>query len=151
METSGARVEQLCWELRRAFRELAAAGDQALQPLGLKAADRALLELLAREPGPVSLAGLARKRSVSRQHIHQTLRRLPDATWVRTRPDPEDRRSLLLELSPSGRRMWQEVRRRDVAFFTRLERQLTRKEVEAGLVALRHLRAAIGAEGKDDA
>ena len=37
------------------------------------------------------------------------------------------------------------------AFFTRLERQLTGKEIEAGLVALRHLRAAIGSEGKDDA
>lgn len=137
-------VEELCWELRRSFRELAAAADRELSPLGITVSDRALLELLEREPRPISLSDLARKRSVSRQHIHQSLRRLPDPSWVIARPDPEDGRQLLLHLSPKGRAFWKRVRARDAAFFMRVATQLQAAETRTAVAALRQLRRVIG-------
>lgn len=150
MQPDADRTEALCWEIRRAFRELAAAGDEALSPLGIKAADRALLELLARESEPVSLAELARRRSVSRQHIHQTLRRLPDAGWIETLPDPDDRRSLRVRLSPAGRRLWRRIRARDAVFFAHLAQGLVREDTEVAVRALRGLRAALRGEKQED-
>lgn len=150
MQPDADRTEALCWEIRRAFRELAAAGDEALAPLGIKAADRALLELLARESEPVSLAELARRRSVSRQHIHQTLRRLPDAGWIETRADPDDRRSLRIRLSPAGRRLWRRIRARDATFFAHLAQGLVREDTEVAVRALRGLRAALRGKKQED-
>jgi hypothetical protein len=48
-------IEELIWETRRLFRELGQASDMALAPLGVTAAERALLEFLAHEEVPVSL------------------------------------------------------------------------------------------------
>src|SRR5262245_50750309 len=76
-------IEALLWETRRLFRTLAIAADEALKPLKVTASDRALIEFLAKEPGPISLAELARKRSVSRQHIHQSLNRLKKPGWIK--------------------------------------------------------------------
>jgi DNA-binding MarR family transcriptional regulator len=145
MSVSPALVEQLSWELRRSFRELAAAADRDLSRLGITVSDRALLEFLAKERGPVTLSELARRRSVSRQHIHQSLRRLPEPAWVTARPDPEDRRSLLLRLSPRGRAFWRKVRAADAAFFARIATRLPKREVRSAVEALRHLRDVLGA------
>ena len=103
MDARSRLLETLTWELRRAFRDLAAAGDRALESLGIRTRDRALLEFLARESAPISLSELARKRSVSRQHIHQSLRRLSRPEWVHQRRDPIDHRNVLLSLSREGR------------------------------------------------
>src|SRR3954468_3213246 len=102
-------LEELLWENRRLFRTLAAAADRALAPLGIQAGDRALLEFLARETAPVSLSELARKRSVSRQHIHQSLGRLQHRNWIRKRPDSSDARSVLLEFTTEGRGAWRRI------------------------------------------
>ena len=37
MKAQADTLEQFIWELRRSFRELAAAADRALEPLGLEA------------------------------------------------------------------------------------------------------------------
>lgn len=151
MGASAPLLESLIWELRRAFRDLAAAADRELLPLGIRAADRAFLEWIAREKGPVSLSDLARRRSVSRQYVHQCLKRLPDPAWVRTRPDPDDRRSLLLSLSPKGEELWKRVRAVDAAMLSRLGPALSRREAEAALGAIRRLRQALDPEGGPDA
>src|SRR3954453_7956189 len=101
-------LEELLWENHRLFRALATAADEALAPLEIRASERALLEFLAREPKPVSLSELARRHSVSRQHIQQTMRRLK-RHWIETSADPDDARSLLVRLSDEGRSFWNEI------------------------------------------
>src|SRR4051812_32712863 len=103
MKARPESLEQLVWELRRASCELAAAADCELGGLGLQGGDRAFLELLAREAEPVSISDLARKYSVSRQHVHQMLRRPPHPDWVEEAPDPADRRAVRLRMSRKGR------------------------------------------------
>ena len=135
-------VEDLIWEIRRLFRELSQAADDALAPLGINAAERALLEFLAREDAPVSLSYIARKRAVSRQHIHQTLSRL-DAKWVERMRDPDDARSVVLSLSPIGRAFWKRVRAADRQLLARLEKQIDAATTRAAVATLRKLRATL--------
>lgn len=136
-------LESLLWETRRLFRVAAQASDAALEPLGVTASDRALLEFLAREDAPISLSALARKRSVSRQHIHQTLARLPQAQWITRVPDPSDARSLLLSLSPTGRAAWKKIRSVDRALLRRIEAQLDASALRASAETIRSVRALL--------
>jgi DNA-binding MarR family transcriptional regulator len=133
-------VEAFLWENRRLFRSAATAADRALAPLRIDAGQRALLEFLAREPRPVSLSALARKRSVSRQHIHQSLARLRERDWVDRLPDPEDSRSVLLRLSDSGRRFWKQVRTVDRGLLQRVRRHVSGVELERASQTVRKVR-----------
>lgn len=143
MDAKPETLESFLWELRRGFRELARAADLHLQPLGIQAGDRALLEFLSRAGTPLSISELARKASVSRQHIHQALKRLPDPGWVVARPDPADGRTQLLSLSPSGRAFWRKVRAKDAELLRRIQRDLPAARVRAGLEAMKTLRACL--------
>jgi DNA-binding MarR family transcriptional regulator len=136
-------VETFIWELRRAFRTLTAAADEALTPLGIQAGDRALLEFLAREEQPISLSDLARKRRVSRQHIHQSLRRLPDPGWVTQIVGSDDRREVLLSLSAKGRTFRGEIRKIDHSFFTQLAPVLPRRDLDTAIRLLRRLQGEL--------
>jgi DNA-binding MarR family transcriptional regulator len=132
-------IEDLIWEIRRLFRELGQAADKALAPLGVTAAERALLEFLAKEEAPVSLSEIARKRAVSRQHIHQTLSRL-NPRWVDRTDDPRDALSVFLSLTKEGRALWKQVRLVDGALLQRIEKQLDEKRVRAATATLQKVR-----------
>jgi len=129
------------------FRVLAAAADEALSPLGITASDRALIEFLVREPEPVSLAELARKRSVSRQHIHQSLARLPNTKWIEKIPDPHDARSVRLRLTDEGRALWKSIRSIDRNLLRRAGRKVDIARVPLATEILQQVRHAI--EGHD--
>jgi DNA-binding MarR family transcriptional regulator len=139
-------LEGLLWETRRLFRALASAADEALAPLGLTASDRALVEFLARERGPVSLAELARKRSVSRQHIHQSLDRLANPAWVKKTPDPDDARAVRLQLTAEGRALWHAIRRVDRTLLRRLANRVDPASARAASATLRQIRVALEGE-----
>jgi DNA-binding MarR family transcriptional regulator len=136
-------VEALVWQTRRLFRELGVAADRALQPLGITAAERALIEFLAREAAPVSMAALARKRAVSRQHIHQTINGLRKQTWIEKRPDPGDARSVLLRLTPEGRALWKDIRAVDRRVLRKIARHVDAFKVRAATETLREVRQAL--------
>lgn len=136
-------LQAFTWELRRSFRDLADAADRALQPLGLAAGDRALLEFLSREDRPVSMATLARTYTVSRQHIQQSLRRPPLNAWVDEYSDPDDRRSVLIALNAKGRGIWKRIQSVDLAFFDSLSPAFTQEEIQQAGQVLRKLRATL--------
>ena len=142
-------IEDLIWQVRRLFRELAQASDEALAPLGITAAERALLEFLAREDAPVSLSEIARKRAVSRQHIHQTLRRL-DPKWIDRSADPADARSVSVTLSKEGRALWKRIRAVDQRLLETLERRLPGKDVRAATLTLQRVRDALKSSQEKD-
>jgi DNA-binding MarR family transcriptional regulator len=149
MESRAESLEELIWELRRAFRELAAAADRELQKIGIQAGDRAFLEFLARETEPISLSDLARKYSVTRQHIHQTLRRLPNPEWVEKVPHVTDGRTVLLCLSRKGRAAWNRIRDLDRAFMSKLAGRLPQKRMAATTDLLRQIRHELSLEQRN--
>ena len=143
MNGSSELLEALCWELRRGFRDLSQAAELELAPLGITASDRAILEFLARESGPVSLSELARKTSVSRQHIHQSVKRLPNQAWVESVASQDDHRLVLLRLTRDGRTFWKKVRAVDQRFFSRFARRFRSEELRGAAAVLQRLRSEL--------
>jgi DNA-binding MarR family transcriptional regulator len=141
-------VESLIWEMRRLFRAVTVAAEEALKPLGITASDRALIEFLARERAPISLAELARKRSVSRQHIHQSLARLRDPRWIDRTPDPRDARSVRLRLTQEGRSLWKEIKRVDRIELAKIARHIDPWRVRTATETLHEIRQVIEADAR---
>jgi DNA-binding MarR family transcriptional regulator len=148
--TTSDDLERLLWETRRLFQALAAKADEALKPLGLTGADRALIEFLSREAKPISVAALARKRNISRQHIHQTLARLRKPNWVERLPDPNHARSVLLTLSDDGREAWKQIRVIDRRILKRLGARVDPQAVRKAADTLHHLREQLSAKVLND-
>jgi len=141
-------TEDLIWEVRRLFRELGQAADAVLAPLGITAAERAVLEFLVKEKEPITLSEIARKRSVSRQHIHQTLSRL-NQEWIDRSTDPSDARSVSLSLSAKGHDFWNRIRVADVELLERIERSLRAKEARAATATIRKIREALKSQQEE--
>src|SRR5213594_2795653 len=76
--------------------------DAAVSPLGLSLAKLGVLNLLAEAKQPLPLYELAKIQKCVRSNITQLVDRLEKDGLVRRRPDPEDRRSVLAELTPAG-------------------------------------------------
>jgi DNA-binding MarR family transcriptional regulator len=136
-------LEQLIWETRRLFQALSVAADEALKPLNINGSDRALIEFLIRETEPISLAALARKRSVSRQHIHQSLGRLRNPRWIEQKPAPDDARSILLSITPEGRALWKEIRSIDRTILRKISKRVQPSAARAAAETLRHIRQVV--------
>jgi DNA-binding MarR family transcriptional regulator len=143
MNASAELVESLCWELRRSVRDLSQVAELEFAPLGITASDRAILEFLALETAPVSLSELARKTSFSRQHIHQSIRRLPNPGWVELIANPDDHRVVLLRLTREGRAFWKKVRTVDQRVYSRFARRFRPEELRGAVSALQKLRSEL--------
>jgi DNA-binding MarR family transcriptional regulator len=72
--------------------------------VGMTASEGAVLGMLSRVGPVLSPTRLQVLVIQSPGGLTKTLRRLEDAGFVRRRTDPDDRRSLLVELTPKGRR-----------------------------------------------
>jgi DNA-binding MarR family transcriptional regulator len=76
--------------------------EAALSPTGLSLAKLAVLHLLADANEPLPLSDLAARQHCVRSNITQLMDRLEKDGLVRRRADPDDRRSVLAELTPAG-------------------------------------------------
>src|SRR5689334_12947331 len=77
--------------------------EAALSPTGLSLAKLAVLHFLAEAEEPLPLSDLAARQHCVRSNITQLMDRLEKDGLVRRRADPDDRRSVLAELTPAGR------------------------------------------------
>jgi DNA-binding MarR family transcriptional regulator len=119
-----AEIHCTCAMLRRTARRLTQAYDQALRPSGLRLTQYSVLANLTRRGG-LSITDLAELLAMERTTLTRNLRPLERAGWVRVGPGP-DRRSRAVEITPAGRRvfdqalpLWREAER---AFRRRLGR-----------------------------
>jgi DNA-binding MarR family transcriptional regulator len=104
--------EALAREVRRLFHQLKASAERLHDDPELTAAHRAMLESLYRE-GPLTVPGLARGRSVSRQHIQVLINRLLELRLVETRSNAANKRSPFVALTEAGRKRFEAMRRRE--------------------------------------
>jgi DNA-binding MarR family transcriptional regulator len=82
--------------------------DQALDSVGLTFVKWRMLDSLAKADSPVSLGKLAEHLNCVKSNITQLTDRLEAEGTVKRVPDPEDRRSILIELTETGRGMHRE-------------------------------------------
>src|SRR5438445_12653130 len=76
--------------------------EAAVSPLGLSLAKLGVLHPLAEAGAPLPLSDLAARQHCVRSNITQLMDRLEKDGLVRRRADPDDRRSVLAELTPAG-------------------------------------------------
>ena len=134
---------QVVWLIRRLFRALGQASDSMLQPLGISAADRAVMEFLYPDQA-LSVPEIARKYSVSRQHVQVTVNSLAEKNLVSTSDNPKHKRSPLVQLTKQGRKTFASVLRQDqraidalFADVSRNDTRITRRTMQSLLERLK--------------
>jgi DNA-binding MarR family transcriptional regulator len=110
--------------------------DETLAEFHLDYAEYKLLGLLSREAEVYrsSPGRLARLMELSSGAITNRLDRLEDAGLVHRLPDPDDRRGILVELTPNGKRVYEEaigVQGRKEAFFASALSKTEQKQLNA--------------------
>ena len=92
----------LCLHVQRAARALARRFDEVLRPLGLTNGQFSLLMSLNRRPQPPPMAAVASWLAMDRTTLTAALKPLERRGLVTVAPDPGDRRSRLMALTPKG-------------------------------------------------
>ena len=103
---------QIIWRVRRLFRGLGQVSDTMLQPLGISAADRAVMEFLYPDQA-LSVPEIARRYSVSRQHVQVTVNSLTQMNLASTSENPKHKRSPLILLTKKGRELFASILQQD--------------------------------------
>jgi len=92
----------LCLRAHRAARSLARHFDRAFGPLGLTNGQFSLMMSLNRPRAP-NMRTVAALLAMDRTTLTAALKPLERRGWVTSSPDPDDRRSRLVALTPAGR------------------------------------------------
>ena len=94
----------LCLHVQRAARALGRLFDDALRPFGLTNGQFSLLMSLNR-PEPPPMGPVASLLAMDRTTLTAALKPLERRGLVQITPDPADRRSRILKLTPAGRKL----------------------------------------------
>jgi MarR family transcriptional regulator, organic hydroperoxide resistance regulator len=94
----------LALAIKAAQRELDRRANEAMRPLGLTGAQADALTVI-RQAQPVSLMDLGDLLIAEGGHPSRLVDRLVAGGWVRRRPADDDRRRVVLDLTPAGRRL----------------------------------------------
>ena len=90
------------------FRAMTYKPDQRLAELGLARIHHRLLYFLARHPG-CSVNELLQIMRISKQYLHQPLKKMIADGYVNQRPDTEDRRIKRIQLTAKGKKLEYEL------------------------------------------
>jgi DNA-binding MarR family transcriptional regulator len=115
--------------------------ERALEGIALSPAKLAVLGGLAAAGGRLSLGDLAQHRSCVKSNITKLVDRLETDGLVVRLDDPTDRRGVLAEITPEGRRRQAEGDR----LIEQVEEELTSELAGDDVAALRRVLRAIGA------
>jgi len=120
---------QIIWLVRRLFRALALESNEMLEDLGISVADRAVMEFLYPDR-QLSVPAIAAQYQVSRQHVQATVNSLLEAGLVATRENPRHRRSPLIALNASGRKLFDRVSKRETKVIDALFSGIPTRELQ---------------------
>jgi DNA-binding MarR family transcriptional regulator len=139
---SAARhLVELVDEVFRLSDAFARAGDRIVAADDLTASRWMTLGAVAH--GPLSVAGIARRRGMRRQSANESVAQLEAAGLVTRAPDPLDARAPLVHLTHEGRRALDRIRPRRVAWAEQTSQVATDEELAAAVDLLRRLREAL--------
>jgi DNA-binding MarR family transcriptional regulator len=134
---------QIVWLIRRLFRALGQKSNERLQPFGISAADRAVLEFLYPDEA-LSVPEIAARYQVSRQHVQVTVNSLIDGRLLTANDNPRHKRSPLIALTAKGRKLFTSIREQDEEIVDKIfaaisteDRRTTQKTLESLLAQLR--------------
>ena len=133
-------LHELALAIKAANRELERVMNEAVRPLGLTAAQADALWVIGRA-GPLSLKELGDLLVAESGHPSRLVDRLVGAGLVERRPGDEDRRTIVLTLTPRGRRLEQKVQDQREAVLALADDVVGGRDVRPTLELLRELLA----------
>ena len=142
MTANPKQIEAVTSAVRGLFHRLRAFGDRLHADLGITTAMRGVMESLSKN-GPMTVPQMARQRPVSRQHIQMLVNQLSEAGLCASLPNPEHKRSVLIDLTANGRNAFDEIRRREAAAVADLFGDIAPDDLAAGERALSAMTAAL--------
>lgn len=128
--------------VRACFNRLKAVGDALHADVGVTSAMRAVMESLA-EGGAQTVPAIAKTKRVSRQHIQTLADQLSDAGLLTFKPNPDHKRSSLMDLTTKGKRVFKSMKAREVGALLELSSVLPGKELAVTLDTLEKLKEAL--------
>lgn len=129
---------ELALSVKAAHRELDRRANDLMRPLGLTAQQADALYVIGKAQ-PLSLKDLGELLIAEAGHPSRLVDRLVEAGWVKRAPAGDDRRRVVLTLTPAGRRIEKKIHANRQALFD-LARALTRDvDVEGTLDLFREL------------
>jgi DNA-binding MarR family transcriptional regulator len=128
-DTRKNNAYEITWLIRRLFRAMSQEADRYLHQLGLSAADRAVMEFLYPD-SELTVPAIADRYNVSRQHVQVTVNGLLKKSVLSTRPNPKHKRSLLVYLTPHGRKVFSDIRGIESAVVDRLFADISDQALE---------------------
>lgn len=135
-------VDPLLDEVRLLFHVLVRAGDALHAGEEVSMGMRAVLEFVSVH-GPAPVPVIARRRRVSRQHVQALVNPLLEKRLLRTAPNPDHRRSPLVELTAAGARALARMRRREARVFEEASPRIPAARLREATECLRKLRGAL--------
>jgi DNA-binding MarR family transcriptional regulator len=137
----------LVWEFFQEFaHDLRRGMEPALQAGGLVSILQVVMLGVLTRKGPQRLVDLSRLMNVPTSTLSELSDRLVTEGLVTRRPNPEDRRSVVLAVTASGRRTLAAVRAEGAAHVGRVLRRMDREVLDGLLRGVRGLRDAVAAE-----
>lgn len=124
---------QVLWEVEQGLNKRSQA---MLREHGVTGPQRLVIRVVARQ-GPISLADLARVLRLHPASVTRLASTLESKQMVLRRPDPDDKRQILLELGPAGAAVARASKGTVEQAIARTLEQSTRREVEATIAVLR--------------
>jgi DNA-binding MarR family transcriptional regulator len=115
----GEAVRELLIELSVTFFRVQALTNRLAAAGGLTASQISMLRSIAAE-GPQTVPEIARARPVARQPVQRMANELKTAGLLHWRPNPRHARSQLLELTPRGRKVREEMERHQAVWASKL-------------------------------
>lgn len=140
-------MEELLDEVRLLWHAMVQAGERlhAAEPVTLGM--RGILELLLLE-GAAAVPAMARRRSVTRQHVQALVDALLERGLVALGRNPAHRRSALVRLTPEGRRVIDRMRRREAELYRRARLGAAPDRLKGAAEVLRGVRTALSGRAR---
>jgi DNA-binding MarR family transcriptional regulator len=136
-------VEGIVQRVSKLYKRLKQIFEDTLAEHGLMWADWKILSALTRKEHPRSAGKLAEIAELSSGAMTNRLDRLEEAGLVRRLPDPEDRRGVLVELTPKGKRAYRDASGAEAAKEALIASALTKREKDQLNALLRRLIIAL--------
>lgn len=140
MSTDPETLKTVIDTVRRCFGLLAEISDQSVADIALTASTRAILEHLL-ERGSQTVPQIASEKHIRRQSVQALVDRLLSLGFVRSAANPAHKKSNLIELTPEGRVIFEQVRQRELLLLRELGKGLDQSEMQKvadGLDAFKH-------------
>ena len=110
-----------------------------LAPLGLTPSQAEVLRCLGDSRRALTLAGLGKRLVCERGSPSRLVKTLVERGWVQSQENPENRREILLTLSPEGQRLQDEVCKVENELYRWIASRLDATDLIAAIQLLRRL------------